>query len=165
MVYISPESALSMKMHQPCRPPLQCLSQFFRNLCWRIGEVADKLPICTREQEYEDDVDEEEQEVSEAKVGDFVNPGSIAKFTHFFRREYSIQLRARYPWRYVMAMPEVRKRLHPVESRHLPSNTKGSKAFKVIMATDGSEFWTTARTLSLLSINRPSHGIDFLISL
>lgn len=64
-LYVSPGAASPVKMYLPCRPPLQRLSQFLRNFCWRIGEVADQLQISTCEQEYEDDVDEEEQEVSE----------------------------------------------------------------------------------------------------
>ena len=61
--------------------------------------------------------------------------------------EYSIQLRALYPCRYVRA-----------------SSANGSNAFKLIIATEGNEFCVIARTLSLLSISPASHGMTFLIS-
>jgi hypothetical protein len=145
---------------------LQCLSQFLRDFCWRIGEVADKLPIGTCEQEYEDDVDEEEQEVSEkVEILRLVRAGSHRKVHALLQERVldptasTVSLEIRHS--YVGGQNE----LTPIKSQHLPSNMKGSKAFRVIMATDGSEFWTMARILSLLSINRPSHGMDFLISL
>jgi len=47
----------------------------------------------------------------------------------------------------------------------IPSNTNGNIAFNVIIAAEGSEFCTIALTFSFESINLPSHGIVFFISL
>ena len=48
--------------------------EFLRDLCGRIREFANELPVSTGEEEYEDDVDEQEKEISrrETRVNDDV---------------------------------------------------------------------------------------------
>lgn len=43
---------------------LKSLCKLLWDLAWRIGEVANELPVCTGQKEDEHDIDEEEEEVS-----------------------------------------------------------------------------------------------------
>ncbi len=79
---------------RPGTPTLQCLCELLRNFGRRIREIANKLPIRTREQEDEDDVDEQKKEISATANQQRALP-AINISAYFFMSEYSIQLLAR----------------------------------------------------------------------
>lgn len=49
--------------YEPCPTLLQCLSYSLGYFSRRFGEISNKLPVGTSEEEDEDNIDEQKQEV------------------------------------------------------------------------------------------------------
>ena len=72
---------------------IQGLGKLLNAFCGRACQVAHELPVRTRHEEDEDDVYEQEEEVP-VNQSQYLLPLHVVLSTHFFMREYSIQLRA-----------------------------------------------------------------------
>lgn len=61
----------------PCTTHTEGGREFGGYFCWRIGEVADKLPISRSEKEDEDDIDEEKEEISEKEIHEYFSESTF----------------------------------------------------------------------------------------